>query len=872
MRMSFLVASLAAVACTTVPSEHASGRAAAGLSSASTPLGNLVITEIMRDPSSVLDSRGEWFEVTNTIAADIDMQGVQVTDSAGSGFTVSTSLVVPAGESVVLGRNGDTVVNGGVALDYDWPGSFSLGNGSDDIQLLLGSVLLDSVSWDGGATFPAVAGAAMVLDTGARDALSNDDGARWCAATTELSSGDFGTPGAANPACDGTLVPPLSIDDVVVGDLIITEILQDPSAVTDARGEWFELHNTTLERIDLRGLDVEDSAGKGFSVDESVVVEAGGYVVFGQSADTSINGGVPVDFAWSGTFSLGNKNDDVQLHNAAGLLDAVAYTESYVWGDPTGASLTLDRAAFDPARNDVGGQWCEGETAYGDGDLGTPGAANPSCPLDVDGDGVTIADGDCDDEDDEMFPGNVELCDGIDNDCNGAADSSVPGDYYTVEHALMYVDDGEVVCIGAGTHEGPFEIDGKSVVLRGEGVGETILSGERGGSVVRFTNGSEQPSGLEDLTIELGEAEQGAGLYIDAASPSIRRVEVTGNGCVDEVDCEGAGVWMRDSAATFEDVEFHYNQAYAYDTWTTSHTFTGGTVYMESSSPTFRDVSFTSGYVRPSMSSSLNNQIQGGVVAVLDGSTPVFDHVRFEDNWVHQSSWSDADVDGGVVYITGDSDVRMSHVEAFDSAWSGEQLRGGFAYVGDGSGLSIHNGVLANNNSNGHFSDIWGGLFYVGEGTETVDLESLTIAENHIEVNATGWSYADGFYVDCSAAGSTDVRLSHITMQTNGNTWASYVHSFFGSTGSHCADNVEAEYLNSYDNGPWSGFDPTTTTGFTTVDSEFRSVWTSASAADWDLTLKTLSALSDAGDPTRTDGDGSRMDVGAYGGEDSADW
>jgi len=41
---------------------------------------------------------------------------------------------------------------------------------------------------------------------------------------------------------------------------------------------------------------------------------------------------------------------------------------------------------------------------------------------DDDGDGVSICAGDCDDSDDTTFPGNPEVCDGSDNDCDGVAD------------------------------------------------------------------------------------------------------------------------------------------------------------------------------------------------------------------------------------------------------------------------------------------------------------------------------------------------------------------------------------------------------------------------------------------------------------------
>ncbi len=47
-------------------------------------------------------------------------------------------------------------------------------------------------------------------------------------------------------------------------------------------------------------------------------------------------------------------------------------------------------------------------------------------PVDADGDGVTVADGDCDDADPALYPGRGEDCDGLDNNCNSVVDEGLP--------------------------------------------------------------------------------------------------------------------------------------------------------------------------------------------------------------------------------------------------------------------------------------------------------------------------------------------------------------------------------------------------------------------------------------------------------------
>lgn len=221
----------------------------------------------------------------------------------------------------------------------------------------------------------------------------------------------------------GAPPPPIrTVADLDVGDLVITEVMQNPVAVDDAFGEWIELYNPGATDIDLEGLHLRDLGGSDIFVGASVLAPAGGYVVLGVNDDPALNGGVDVAWAWP-AFALSNNDDEVILDANGLIIDEIRWTGAAPWPDPAGRTMSLDPSQLDAALNDAGGVWCEGVTVFGAGDRGTPGAPNPACGgispgADVDGDGWGDS-VDCDDLDPRVHPGAAEVCDGIDTDCAG---------------------------------------------------------------------------------------------------------------------------------------------------------------------------------------------------------------------------------------------------------------------------------------------------------------------------------------------------------------------------------------------------------------------------------------------------------------------
>lgn len=353
--------------------------------------GSVVITELMPDPNAVSDLDGEWFEVYFGEAADLN--GLQMGRTAGEPlFTVpgGNCLSVAAGTHVLIARKGDSAVNGGLPpVDVVWP-ALSLGNSGGSLFVGYGGDVLDEVVYTAAMVSP---GRAIALDPDFTDPDSNDNPENWCFATeTYGGGGDLGTPGAENSPC-GFVPPSTCMDgetsrDIVppeYGNVVFTEIMANPEAVSDANGEWFEIY--FAEAADLNGLQLGVTFGTPtFSVSSAAClpVSAGTYVLVARHGDSAVNGGLPaVDVVWSGMHALANAGGSLFVGYGGELLDAVTYPRSDTAGT-RGRAISLNPDHLDPIANDDPGNWCVAIDAYGAGDppdSGTPGAANPLCFL-----------------------------------------------------------------------------------------------------------------------------------------------------------------------------------------------------------------------------------------------------------------------------------------------------------------------------------------------------------------------------------------------------------------------------------------------------------------------------------------------------------
>lgn len=242
------------------------------------------------------------------------------------------------------------------------------------------------------ATASLVLGATVALSASAVDA--DDEPVTttfsWSSSAASVASVSFTGVVSANSAGSATIrattpngvfaeavitvtAPPREVSAATIQ---INELMGDPANAESASwGEWFEVHNTGSEPVDLNGWRIL-SGGSGqpaHTINASVIVPAGGYAVLGRGFDSARNGGVEIDynyFTGGSTIWLDNNDYLVLLDTELALVDSTSWTTL-----PRGVTKGL-RPGLAPNADVDGADWGFSTTTFGEGDYGTPGAAN----------------------------------------------------------------------------------------------------------------------------------------------------------------------------------------------------------------------------------------------------------------------------------------------------------------------------------------------------------------------------------------------------------------------------------------------------------------------------------------------------------------
>ncbi len=346
-------------------------------------VGDLTITEVMPDPAAAADATAEWVEVL--VNRDVDINDLGVAAASGTPVVLASQACVhvTAGSYLVFARSTDMAMNGGLPrVDGGAP---SLTNSNGTVRLLMGATELDSMTWTS-----VRAGKSLQLSAGLTAPTDNDVPANLCDGAAAYGAGDLGTPGAANRDCGGSMAGMCMdtgtgtmrpIVTPTAGQLVINEWMPDPSNVTDAAGEWFELKATA--DVDLNGLQAGTTTlGATPLVPASgtcVRLTTGSYAVFAKTLGAG--NGLPASVTPVGTFPFGLTNGASSFQ--IGFGGANLATATWATTSVAGSSWMLDTDGTQCTAN-VTVPMPEPDLNGADPgtDRGTPGLVNspPECP------------------------------------------------------------------------------------------------------------------------------------------------------------------------------------------------------------------------------------------------------------------------------------------------------------------------------------------------------------------------------------------------------------------------------------------------------------------------------------------------------------
>ncbi len=395
-----------------------------------------------------------------------------------------------------------------------------------------------------------------------------------------------------------------------------------------------------------------------------------------------------------------------------------------------------------------GGTWYSDADGDGYGDPASPttGCSQPT--------GSVVDSSDCDDTYAYSYPGAAELCDGLDNDCDGTVDRSglatwfdsggTPSDYSaalatgtpSAATTVGFTMDG-TLSLCAGTWYLRLEVSASDFALLGAGSGSTVLDGDSTASVIQAYTGASVLT-LEGLTLTGGGGNYGGGIDGSTHALDVTLDDVVIRGCTASSD--GGGIYLVNSLLEATDLVLDANAA----------TSSGGGAYLYGVTTEIEGLTVTS---------NAAGYLGGGVY--LGASTAVIDDAVIAGNqgqyggglglYYASASLTDADVGGNVAtYWGGGGYVYASAIALASSRVYGNQAYPG-TYSGAGGGLlAYYYSSITCTGSASETAGIYGNSAYYGGGVYLYDYYSTVVS------SACDWGTSaagdDNWYGDVSSS------------------------------------------------------------------------------------------------------------------------